>query len=291
MVVGKVINNNVISSWDADHNEIIVMGRGIGFQKRPGQTVSEADVEKIFRLENSDVRRQFENLLENIPLENIQVSADIIAYAKEQLNTRLSQNVYLTLTDHISFAITRYREGMDFSNALYLEIKRFYPQQFEIGMHALDLIAEYTGIRLPDDEAASIAIHLVNAQFDTKVRDTWRVTNVIRDTIKILEEELSLPPEDSFRMDCLLSNLKFLSYRMLLMPSGEGEEDEQFYQFVKGYCSREYLAAQKVREHLKKEYQCEMTEEEQIYLTLWIKQTVSFEKQTKKKGSMEDGLI
>ena len=92
-------------------------------------------------------------------------------------------------------------------------------------------------------------------------------------------------------MDCLLSNLKFLSYRMLLMPSGEGEEDEQFYQFVKGYCSREYLAAQKVREHLKKEYQCEMTEEEQIYLTLWIKQTVSFEKQTKKKGSMEDGLI
>ena len=194
MVVGKVINNNVISSWDADHNEIIVMGRGIGFQKRPGQTVSEADVEKIFRLENSDVRRQFENLLENIPLENIQVSADIIAYAKEQLNTRLSQNVYLTLTDHISFAITRYREGMDFSNALYLEIKRFYPQQFEIGMHALDLIAEYTGIRLPDDEAASIAIHLVNAQFDTKVRDTWRVTNVIRDTIKILEEELSLPP-------------------------------------------------------------------------------------------------
>ena len=163
MVVGKVINNNVISSWDADHNEIIVMGRGIGFQKRPGQTVSEADVEKIFRLENSDVRRQFENLLENIPLENIQVSADIIAYAKEQLNTRLSQNVYLTLTDHISFAITRYREGMDFSNALYLEIKRFYPQQFEIGMHALDLIAECTGIRLPDDEAASIAIHLVNA--------------------------------------------------------------------------------------------------------------------------------
>ena len=211
MVVGKVINNNVISSWDADHNEIIVMGRGIGFQKRPGQTVSEADVEKIFRLENSDVRRQFENLLENIPLENIQVSADIIAYAKEQLNTRLSQNVYLTLTDHISFAITRYREGMDFSNALYLEIKRFYPQQFEIGMHALDLIAEYTGIRLPDDEAASIAIHLVNAQFDTKVRDTWRVTNVIRDTIKIPEEGLSLPREDSFRMDCLLSNLKLLS--------------------------------------------------------------------------------
>ena len=42
---------------------------------------------------------------------------------------------------------------------------------------------------------------------------------------------------------------------------------------------------------MKKEYQCEMTEEEQIYLTLWIKQTVSFEKQTKKKGSMEDGLI
>ena len=48
MVIAKVINNNVVSSWDADHKEIIVMGRGIGFQKKPGQTVREEDIDSLF---------------------------------------------------------------------------------------------------------------------------------------------------------------------------------------------------------------------------------------------------
>ena len=112
MVIEKVINNNVISSRDADNNEIIVMGRGIGFQKKPGQAVNERHVEKVFRLENSDVREQFKNLLESMPLEYIQVSADIISYAKKKLNTKLSQNVYLTLTDHIAFAIERFKKDI-----------------------------------------------------------------------------------------------------------------------------------------------------------------------------------
>ena len=53
---------------------------------------------------------------------------------------QLNQNVYLALTDHIDFALRRFKDGMLFENALYSEIRRFYPEEFQIGCHALDLI-------------------------------------------------------------------------------------------------------------------------------------------------------
>ena len=185
MVIEKVINNNVVSSWDDEGNELIIMGRGIGFQKKPGGFIRDGEIEKVFRLESRNVREKFKDLLASMPLEYIQVSADIISYAKENLNTRLSQNVYLTLTDHIGFAIGRFEDGMDFS----------------IGMYALRLIEERTGIRLPDDEAASIAIHLVDAEFDIKVRDAWAMTNLLQGVVDLLEEHLSLPADGSFYSD------------------------------------------------------------------------------------------
>ena len=48
MVINHVINNNVVSAYDKDQNEIIVMGKGIGFQKKPGQEIPENKIEKRY---------------------------------------------------------------------------------------------------------------------------------------------------------------------------------------------------------------------------------------------------
>ena len=83
------------------------MGRGIGFGKGPGSEVNNAAIEKTFRLDNMDDKEQFKRLLASLPLEHIRLANDIISYARESLKIRLNQNVYLTLTDHISFVIDR----------------------------------------------------------------------------------------------------------------------------------------------------------------------------------------
>ncbi len=276
MIIEKVINNNVISSRDSDHNEIIVMGKGIGFQKKPGQQVAETGAEKIFRLESRDVREKFMDLLASMPMEYIQVCADIISHAKNRLNTRLSQNVYLTLTDHVAFAIGRLKDGMDFSNTLYREIKRFYPLEFEIGMYAIGLIEERIGVRLPDDEAASIAIHLMDAEFDIKVRDAWSMTQMMQEITEILERECGLPGEDSLNRDRLMSNLKFLTYRMLTRAPADGREDRALQDFVKAQYPQEYAAARKVRDYAQVRYGCEMLEEEVTDLALLLRRAGCF---------------
>ena len=196
MKIQKVINNNVISALDEGGQEIVAMGRGIGFQKKAGEELAESAVEKVFRLKSPDLLERFKQLLADMPLECIQVSDRIISYAKERLPMRLNQNVYLTLTDHIAFALKRYEEGILSENALYGEIRRFYPEEFQIGQKALLLIEEQTGVRLPEDEAASIAFHLVNGESAGSRSGTQQVmTDMIRHLAEFVGEAYPLPAD------------------------------------------------------------------------------------------------
>ena len=91
MVIQKVINNNVISAYDENQQEVVIMGKGIGFKAHTGDAIDESRVEKVFRIENEKLSRQFQEILENIPLEHMQLTSDIITYAKKNLNVQLEQ--------------------------------------------------------------------------------------------------------------------------------------------------------------------------------------------------------
>ena len=45
MIIEKVINNNIVSAFDEDGREVVIMGRGIGFGVRPGAAVRDSKVE------------------------------------------------------------------------------------------------------------------------------------------------------------------------------------------------------------------------------------------------------
>ena len=158
--IDKIINNNLIRTFDNNGKEILVMGCGLGFQKKIGDTIDRSKIEKIYAIENKNDSNKLMNLLSEIPLEYIQVSNEIISYAKYSLGKRLNDNIYISLTDHISFAIERYKQGLNFKNALLWEIKRFYNHEFLIGKEALTIIKKRLDIMLSEDEAASIALYI-----------------------------------------------------------------------------------------------------------------------------------
>ena len=122
MKIIKVINNNVVSALDKDAEEVVIMGKGIGFHAKPGQIVNEEQIEKTFRLEDKKSAGQFARLVERLPVEYLKLSDQIITYAKNNIGLKLHQSIYLTLTDHISFAIERYKKGMQFDNPLKVEV-------------------------------------------------------------------------------------------------------------------------------------------------------------------------
>lgn len=284
MRIEKVINNNVISALDDQGREIVAMGRGIGFQKKSGQEIKAAQVEKIFHLGSPDLQARFQELLANMPMECVQVSDEIISYAKSHLSMQLNQNVYLALTDHIDFALRRFKDGMLFENALYSEIRRFYPEEFQIGCHALDLIEERIGVRLPEDEAASIAFHLVNSEFGgMRLRDAQIMTEIIRHLIGMIRADYHFP-EDLVYEDRLITNLKFMLNRLIQNKEGWIAEDARFNEFVRANYKNEYELARAMRDYIESVVSCKMTEEEVIYLAVQLKYADIKKKEGKKNG-------
>lgn len=271
MRIEKVINNNIIQARDNNGVELVVMGRGIGFGKASGSEINSAAIEKIFRLDNMDDKEQFKKLLASLPLEHIRLANDVISFAKESLKINLNQNVYLTLTDHISFVIDRYQTGMNFGNILAEEVRLFYPVEYSVGRYALELIEERTGRRLVEDEAASIALHIINGETNLVMGKSFQMIKMMREMMEIIEQHITISEGRNYPKDRLICDLKQLANRLVSEEPMSGHKDEALYSFVEENYREEYQIINGINEYIETTYQCSMTEEEKIYLTLNIK--------------------
>lgn len=271
MKIQKVINNNVISAFDDLGQEVVVMGTGIGFKARTGDPVKEEKVQKVFRIENRKIANQFKELLENIPMEHMQLSSEIIAYAKNNMNLKLSQSIYVTLTDHINFAIERMNQGITLNNALLWEIKRFYPQEYMLGKYAVEQINSQLGLGFSEDEAGFIALHIVNAEYDTSIRDTFAMTTMIQGILNVVKAESGITfDEESLHYERFITHLKFLAQRICRHELLEDEEIEMFRMMEQKY-SREFRCSRKAAEYIKENYGEEISDEEIMFLAIHIR--------------------
>lgn len=271
MLIMKILNNNVISTKDKHGNEMVVMGRGLAFGCKTGDFIHKSKVEKIFRLENQDSMKKMKELLAHIPMEYFKIADDIIIYGKKSLNIKLNENIYLTLTDHISFAIERFHGGMNFANALEEEVKLFYPQEYAIGQYGVDLIYKETHIQLPETEAASIALHIINAEYNAAISQTMTSINIMNDMMQMICQAIHKSEKECVYNYWIVSSLKFLAHRMLLLEPMKGYEDAEFFSFLQSHCKWEMDLVIKIKNFMKEKYNCQMTKEEQVYLTLHIK--------------------
>ena len=271
IIIEKVINNNIISAYEKSGAEVIVMGRGIGFKKKQGEIVPADQISKIFRIKSRTLTEQFKELLANMPLERVRISDEIISHAKDHLKLKLNQSIYVTLTDHINFAIERVSQGIEPQNALLWEIKRFYPQEFQLGIYALELIQDRLGILLPEDEAGFIALHFVNAEYGTDIRDAVKFPDQMQAIVDIVEHDLGiLLDESSLHYERFVTHIKFLIqriYRKELLSS----EDRELSLMMQRKYPREYQCSVKVAEYIMQATGSRLSEEEIMYLSVHIR--------------------
>lgn len=271
IIIEKVINNNIISAYEKSGAEVIVMGRGIGFKKKQGEVVPADQISKIFRIKSRTLTEQFKELLANMPLERVRISDEIISHAKNHLKLKLNQSIYVTLTDHINFAIERVSQGIEPQNALLWEIKRFYPQEFQLGIYALELIQDRLDILLPEDEAGFIALHFVNAEYGTDIRDAVKFPDQMQAIVDIVERDLGiLLDESSLHYERFMTHIKFLIqriYRKELLSS----EDRELSLLMQRKYPREYQCSVKVAEYIMQATGSRLSEEEIMYLSVHIR--------------------
>lgn len=269
MKIYQVLNNNVVTTLD-NGKEVVLIGTGLGFKKKPNDDIDEAKIQQKYLLAANILTQQLIELMEQTPPVYFDIVTSIIELAKQKLKKELNSNLYLTLTDHIAFTIERYEKGMVIKNAFLWDIKKLYQPEFEVGMSAIELIAQELHIQFNEDEAAFIAIHIMNAEFNMGIDMMERITKIINDVMKIIMYHCHKDvDEDSLIYLRLINHLKFFAQRILSQTPYQDKENPLLSVVQKSYASA-YECSLKIKTFILKEYACEISEEELVYLSIHI---------------------
>jgi len=108
MLIKQVFNNNVVLvDDDLKKREYILIGKGLGFQKKKGMKVDIDRVEKKFISDDASVKKRLIALAEEVDPDIFDATSEMIGRIEKELGQDLYKYIYLSLTDHIAFAIKR----------------------------------------------------------------------------------------------------------------------------------------------------------------------------------------
>lgn len=276
MIIEKVLNNNVVIIKDEKGMEKIVMGKGLAFKKKVGDEFDESKIDKVFTLSNKEAVNKFQELVIDIPIEHIELAEDIICYATTNKGKKLNEIVYINLVDHIYTSIVRFLEGITVKNVLLWDIKRFYPDEFALGLRSLDMIEERFNVRLPEDEAGFIALHLVNAEIDEEsIQDMYHITKFMQEIINIVKYKFNIVfDEDSVYYYRFVTHLKFFAQRIINKNIFEDENDDDLFEVIKKKYINSYSCVESISEFVLKKYNYDLSNEEKLYLTIHIERLI-----------------
>lgn len=276
MKIYKILNNNVAIVLDEKGEEKIVMGRGICFKKRPDDMILPEMIDKTFLLSTVDANHKFQELIRDIPLEHIAIGEEIISEAKKRIGKNLNDMIYISLIDHLHMSIIRFLEGVTVKNVLLWDIRRFYKEEFQIGLWALEQIKEKCKVELPVDEAGFIALHLANAQMDESVmHNMYEITKVMQEIVNIVKYYFHLDfNEDDVYYYRFITHLKFFAKRLVEKKFYDDSDSEDLLEVIKEKYKDAYRCVEKIMTFIEKKYGHLLSKEEQLYLTIHIERVV-----------------
>lgn len=213
----KILNNNVVLALDKEsEQEMILLGKGIGFGKKENKiaTIPNDKLEKSYVAYNKETKGDYLQMLNNIDPRVIAVSEEIISKAEQSLGP-LNPHVHILLTDHIGFAIDRIKMGVEIHNPFFYEIKALYEEEYNIGLMAVELIKKALGVIICESEVGFIALHLQSARENKKVKETIKATRLIKEITDIIQKELSITLDTSdFTYIRLINHIKAVLNRL-----------------------------------------------------------------------------
>jgi len=272
--IKKVLNSSVVLAVDENGVELVVLGKGIGYGRKPGEPVVPDDANQVFVSLPEGDQRNLVELLAQIPGEFVELTRDIVALAEGD-GLELDPHIYLTLTDHLNFAVERQRKGLTTVNRLAWEVRTIYPRQYAVGIRAVALLRDRLHIELPDEEAANVAFHLVNADagntgIDGVPVDAARVVQLVSQVATIVTHSTGVQlHNDDLHGARFVAHLQYFARRFFDGRLATSDDDFLFTSLSARYPAA-ITAAERVRVLVAQEYGEVLPNEEIAFLALHI---------------------
>lgn len=213
--VAKALNNNVIIAHHPEHGEVVVIGKGIGFNRKTGDALPLEAVEKMFILTSRYEQEQYKQLVPHVDEQLIEIIGEIVTYISRKTQTELNEHIHIALTDHLAFAIKRAEQDLAFHNPFLYETKEIYPVEYELAEYAIRLIHQNLGVDLGEDEIGFVALHINSAMTNRHISEVRGHTQLIADLVDVVESELKFTIlRNTLDYSRLLTHLRFAIERI-----------------------------------------------------------------------------
>lgn len=267
--IRKIFNNNIVNAVDPSGEDVILVGAGVGFATKQGNTVDESRVEREFHVTGLARGGSFRVLLE-IPYPVLRATYRVTAMLRTVYGFDLPAAAEVGLADHVAQAIRRIEEGGSLYNSMLWETKMTYATEFAVALHALDVFYTELGIKLPLDEAGFITLHLVNAGLVGDPGRAMALSSALRAVIEIVESDLGVVIDGSTGSSArFLTHIKFVVQRLTRNSAHNGALGEYFEALTRDHPA-EYACAQRIGTYLNQAFDTATTSEEHLYILIHL---------------------
>ena len=267
MRIIKKINTSAVLALDSTGKEIIVLGKGLGFPSIPYELEDLSKIERTFY----DVDARYVGMIADIPQPILLASAEIAELAEDELDCRMNPNLPFTLADHLNFAISRLRNGIDLTTPIAYYVKHLYPKEFDLGIRSLDILREMAEVMLPEHEAINVTMHIINAEAESSDLHNLMMTLKIIDQVEnLVERQMKITlDKESYNYSRFAMHLRYLIQRLESGKPAEAHGAEMLRPIAREYPDI-YTCALKVAEYFKGTWGWQCSDEEIVYLMMHI---------------------
>ncbi|MDN6234212.1 MAG: PRD domain-containing protein [Bifidobacterium crudilactis] len=272
MEILRVFNNNVVLAKDDHADEVILTGRGLGFQTKPGAHV---DPTKVVRKFIPSDGRDPDHMAEMLSC----ISPDIIQLVTDDMQAsglkELSQNkpmLVMALSDHVGFALQRIKKGIAVEYPLQAEVEHLYPEEYAKANELLHALNAKLNDVLPKAEAIAFALHLVNAGFSSgDLTYTYTMTGIIQQMLAVVESSCNVTLDSSsINVGRFITHLRYLFVRIHQHKQLEGDERSPIATAIMQSYPEAMDCAQKLATIVELRFDVNLTDDEIAYLALHV---------------------
>lgn len=277
MIVIKKINNNVAVCRDNNGRELVAFSKGIGFPAMPYELTDLRKIERTFY----NIGVQYLSLLNEIPYEIIQFTADELRLIQNELPCETYSSLVFTLSDHIAFVIERAQKGIYVKMPSVYELELSYPHEVKAGRHFVAAIRRRFRVKLPKSEVQGIAMHLINARERSKTDEAQGMERfneeILDETTRIIEEELHIKVQKgTFNYARFATHVQYLVDRIFEHRPID-TDNLLLYRSVQEEYTEVSDCVDKICAYYKETWKLELSEEEKLYLILHVNRVCSRE--------------
>lgn len=187
--ITKILNHNSFMGIQSKNDqECLIMGKGVAFGKKVGQTVSVTGDARVYSLKELTDRGEAKDIIKSVSPLCLELANEVLDQAEEEFG-KVDRSILFTMADHLDFAVRRIQNGEQISNPLTDDIRIMFYKEYKVAGCIRDLLKEKLGIRIDEHEIGYIALHVHAAIVDENVSQAMEIARTVRECICMVEEE------------------------------------------------------------------------------------------------------